>query len=141
MKKMTKFLCLALALVMCFGIVACKKVEDNPKDTTSQETGTTPGKTGKEVDMEAYGKKSKELYDRILGDFYKYYQIAVSKEDVSERYAYMAIAEAKLLESGVMMPELQQWRYLRDWTPGSLHRISGALGQRFRSLLPCAGDR
>ena len=104
MKKMTKFLCLALALVMCFGIVACKKVEDNPKDTTSQETGTTPGKTGKEVDMEAYGKKSKALYDQILGDFYKYYQIAVSKEDVSERYAYMAIAEAKLLEAGVMMP-------------------------------------
>lgn len=112
MKTMMKLLCLALVLAMCFSIVACKKDEVKPTPTPAPGASASPSASGEgpnpppsgEVDMEAYGKKSKELYDQILGEFYKAYQVALSKEDISERFAYMAVAEAKLLESGVMMP-------------------------------------
>ena len=112
MKTMMKLLCLALVLAMCFSIVACKRDEGKPTPTPAPGASASPSASGEgpnpppsgEVDMEAYGKKSKELYDQILGEFYKAYQVALSKEDISERFAYMAVAEAKLLESGVMMP-------------------------------------
>lgn len=108
MKTWTKLLCMALALVMCFGIVACSKTND-PNLEDSGEATTDAGKSGKTVDMEAYGKTSKTLYDQILGDFYTAYQTALAEKDnVSLRYAYMAIAEAKLLEAGVMMPNSSQ---------------------------------
>lgn len=105
MKTWTKLLCMALAMVMCFGIVACSNTD---KPIGGEET-TAADKSGKTVDMEAYGKTSKELYDQILGGFYTAYQKALNEKDnVSLRYAYMAIAEAKLLESGVMMPNSSQ---------------------------------
>lgn len=45
------------------------------------------------------------VYNDILGNFYSSYTTAKSEiENTSLRYAEMAIAEAKLLESGVMMP-------------------------------------
>lgn len=52
-----------------------------------------------------YTDASTAIYNEVLGEFNKYYTAA--KEDAkttSERYALMAIAEAKLLESGVMLP-------------------------------------
>ncbi len=51
-----------------------------------------------------YDERSQAIYDDALGDFYQAYQAAVAKENVSQRYALMAIAEAKLLGSGVMLP-------------------------------------
>ena len=122
MKKMIKFLCLALALVMCFGIVACKKVNDDPKDSGTEKPGqdTKPpvkDETDQEIldrilpisgedfdSLDDYTKESRILYRTILGDFYVAYTRATEAKTVSERYALMAIAEAKLLESGVMMP-------------------------------------
>lgn len=105
MKTWTKLLCMALAMVMCFGIVACS----NTDQPTGDEETTEASKSGKTVDMEAYGKTSKELYDQILGGFYTAYQKALNEKDnVSLRYAYMAIAEAKLLEAGVMLPNSSQ---------------------------------
>ena len=113
MKTTMKLLCLALVLAMCFSVVACKRDEPTPTPSNPASSGT-PASSGEgnvpggEVDMEAYGNKSKELYNKILGEFYQAYQIALSKTDISERFAYMAIAEAKLLESGVMMPNSSQ---------------------------------
>ncbi len=44
------------------------------------------------------------LYKEVLGEFDSYYQEAKAAESVSERFALMAIAEAKMLETGVMLP-------------------------------------
>lgn len=56
------------------------------------------------VDFDNYAAESQELYDAHLGEFKKYYDQARAAKDVSERYALMAVAEAKMLESGVFMP-------------------------------------
>ncbi len=53
---------------------------------------------------EDYDEKSQKIYDDILGDFYAAYQVAKAETNVSKRYALMAIAEAKLMESAVMLP-------------------------------------
>ncbi|MBQ3215534.1 MAG: peptide ABC transporter substrate-binding protein [Oscillospiraceae bacterium] len=51
-----------------------------------------------------YDDRSQAIYDDALGDFYKAYQAATAEENPSVRYALMAVAEAKLLGSGVMLP-------------------------------------
>ena len=51
-----------------------------------------------------YDERSQAIYDEALGDFYQAYQRAAQEKNPSKRYALMAIAEAKLLSSGVMLP-------------------------------------
>lgn len=51
-----------------------------------------------------HAEVSELLYEEVLGEFYDYYTRATEAATVSERYALMAIAEAKLLGSGVMLP-------------------------------------
>lgn len=48
--------------------------------------------------------RSQAIYDDVLGDFQKAYQAAEQAQSLSQRYAGMAIAEAKLLAAGVMLP-------------------------------------
>ncbi|MBQ3866473.1 MAG: peptide ABC transporter substrate-binding protein [Clostridia bacterium] len=95
MKKLLAFL---LVACMMLSIVACG-------------TGTTPetGKSGTVTMTDPYAGKthaeiSDALYAKVLGDFDAAYQKALAAETVEERFALMAIAEAKLLESGVMLP-------------------------------------
>lgn len=52
----------------------------------------------------SYEEQSALVYESALGEFYSYYLAADEAETVSERFALMAISEAKLLESGVMLP-------------------------------------
>lgn len=62
-----------------------------------------------EFDVEAYGAISSELYEEVLGEFYAAYSSAREEvADVSLRFAEMAIAEAKLLSSAVMLPLTSQ---------------------------------
>ena len=70
------------------------------------DADTTPAVEGYAAtwDAEKYQAESSELYNKILGDFYSAYQKALEAENVSERYALMAVAEAKMLESGVFVP-------------------------------------
>ena len=52
-----------------------------------------------------YTDASSAIYDAVLGDFYAEYTKAKEEaKTTSERYALMALAEAKLLESAVMLP-------------------------------------
>ncbi len=44
------------------------------------------------------------VYDATLGDFYEAFAAAKANEDVDAKHAGMAIAEAKLLESGALLP-------------------------------------
>ncbi len=105
--KLTKILALLLAVCMVVSMfVACSKPEtpDTPDNTDKENQGdekvvaTDPyaGKTHQEV--------SEALYNEVLGSFYEYYQKATAAKTVSERFALMAIAEAKLLESGILLP-------------------------------------
>lgn len=84
---MKKLLALLLVVVMLVSVVSC----GNKKYTDPYE--------GLE-----YDEVSRKIYDEVLGDFYTAYQAALQETNVSKRQALMAIAEAKLLESGVMLP-------------------------------------
>ena len=58
-----------------------------------------------EFDVEAYYATSSELYTAALGEFYDAYQVGRAEaSNLSMRYAQMAIAEAKLMESAVYVP-------------------------------------
>lgn len=57
----------------------------------------------KYADME-YDDASSAIYNDVLGEFYTEYQEAKAETNISARYAKMALAEAKLLETAVMLP-------------------------------------
>ena len=117
MKKFTKLMALLLVLTMMLSLVACAGNE-KPAETTAPAT-TEPAPTEEVTepvdvytgpDWEAisamdYDEASDALYEWNLSEFNTYYQDAKSEViDLDLRLAKMAIAEAKLMESGVFMP-------------------------------------
>ncbi len=108
---MKKFLALLLAAGMMFSAVACvdNTVSDDT-DTGVAQTGddTTAGEAVEYVDpyadIEDYDELSAAIYEDVLGDFATAYEAAKAAANVSERYALMAIAEAKLMEDALMLP-------------------------------------
>ena len=96
MKK--KIVSLILVLAMSTSMLACgnsKSSSDSSTDAAGTETGS---------DSASYDEQSSAIYDEQLGDFYDAYQTAQEADTVSEKYALDAVAEAKLLESCVMLP-------------------------------------
>ena len=85
MKKFTKIMSLVLALVMMLSLTACG------------------GKTEEEQQV-SHEEISAQIYDSELGDFLSTYEASYEAESLSERFALAALAEAKLLESAVMLP-------------------------------------
>lgn len=92
--KITKFL--ALLLVVCMAVAVFASCGETVTDDPVEMTDPYAGKD--------HATASKELYNAVLGEFKSFYDKAADAETVSERFALMAIAEAKLLESGVMLP-------------------------------------
>ena len=95
-----KILSLILVLVMVVSVFASCGNNNNNND----DPGTV---TLNPVDPYAgmsHADASAALYAKVLGEFDTYYQAAKAATNVSEKFALMAIAEAKLLESGVMLP-------------------------------------
>ena len=108
---------LLLAVIMILGTAACTKgaepavKADNDKQTTTEANKTTPDETTPETtDAPAEEKpfavydNDEDIYMANLGEFYEFLQQALAAENVSQRYALLAVAEAKMLESGVGMP-------------------------------------
>ena len=102
MKKFTKIMSLVLALVMMLSLAAC-----------GGNGGTDSTEPGNEVVeyvypyadlLENYDELSTAIYDDVLGEFYTTYQAAYEADTIAERFALMAIAEAKLLETGAIVP-------------------------------------
>jgi len=95
---MKKILAFIFAAAMIFGLVACAQNGGGNNTPAEPVVATDPyaGKTHAEI--------SDDLYAKVLGEFDSAYAAAKEAESVSERFALMAIAEAKLLESGVMLP-------------------------------------
>ena len=80
---------------------------DGKCDVCGEDMGEDPG-TDPESDY-VYSTDDQEIYDNALGEFYELYMeardiVGSTDEELSERYARMAIAEAKLLQSGVFSP-------------------------------------
>ena len=92
MTKLVKVLSLVLALTLLCG-VAFAEAPQLAADAQPEE-----------VDVEAYEEASSEVYELVLSEYKEYYEKAKEADNVSERYALMAIAEAKLFEAAVMIP-------------------------------------
>ena len=113
MKK--KVVSLMLVLAMTVSMTACgnkTNAADDANAVEDPEAGTESGSSEEAVAPANYEEVSAELYDKELGDFWAAYQKADEAETVSEKFALEAIAEAKLMESGVMLP-LQSKHYSR----------------------------
>ena len=100
---MKKLLALLLALVMVVGLVACGG--NNNTNTTTTEPDTT-GEVG--GDASYVRADDEEVYAAALADFLSVYKAAKECENISERFAMMAKAEAYLLDSAVMVPNTTQ---------------------------------
>ena len=101
---MKKFLSLMLALVMVLSLAACG---DNSAANTNPPSGNSgePANPGVELgEFTPVTYEEQVIYDNALGEFYTAFMAAKKASTVSERYALMAVAEAKMLESGVMVP-------------------------------------
>ena len=91
MNNAKKLLALVVAVVMCLALAAPAFAYEGP-DWES-------------IDAMDYDDASDAIYDYNLGEFYEAYQTAKAElDDVDVRTALMAVAEAKMLESGVFMP-------------------------------------
>ncbi len=109
---MKKFLAMLLALSMVLSMAACGAKTDAPAATEAPATEApvaTEAAPAVYVDpyadlREDYDALSTAIYEDVLGEFMTAYDAAKAATNVSERYALMAIAEAKLLESGVLLP-------------------------------------
>ena len=102
MKKFTKIMSLVLALVMMLSLAACGGETGTDATEPSNEAVEYVYKFADLVDN--YDELSSAIYEEVLGEFLSTYEAAYEAETISERFALMAIAEAKLLESGALLP-------------------------------------
>ncbi len=100
---MKKLLALVLAIVMVLSLAACAPGNTNPTEGNKPVEYVDPFK-----DITDYDLLSQAVYDEVLGDFYTAYQEAMEATNTSERFAKMAIAEAKMLGAGIFLPTTSQ---------------------------------
>lgn len=93
---------IVLALVMVLSLAAC----GNGKGGSGG--GSDLAAENWSYDTANYYSDSEKVYNDILGGYNEYYQKALQSDNVSERYALEAIAEAKLLDSAIMLPTTTQ---------------------------------
>ena len=118
---MKKFLSLVLALVMIFSLAACNggqaETSNPPAESTNPDTPDVvesepadepdvyTGLDWDAIDAMDYEDASDAIYEAALGEYAAYYAVAKEEtEDMDRRMALMALAEAKMLESGVFIP-------------------------------------
>lgn len=90
MKKRSIFsvvLAVLIVTILAFTLVSCKKNK------------------GGEVD-DPYLIESDGVYEQVLGDYHRAYKEALDAKDLDQRFALMAVAEAKFLESAVYIPTM-----------------------------------
>lgn len=105
MKKRNIFsivLVFVLCLTVMLSLVGCKDKDKKPDDKTPAGP-VGPAGPGEEIPVEK--DINDIIYDEALGEFNNFYQKALAEnKDLDKRYALMAIAEAKFLESAVFLP-------------------------------------
>jgi len=97
---MKKILAMLLAVMMVLSMAACT----GTPAPTDPVVPTVDSFKDPYAGIEDYDELSQKIYDDVLGDFYTTYEAAKKATNVSERQALMAVAEAKLMASGVMLP-------------------------------------
>jgi len=110
MKK--KLLSLILALAMLLSLAACGGNNDTPStpdqtptDTPDTTDTTPPADTTEPDTVEPLGYDEDELFELNFAEFADAYELGRTEvSNMSKRWALMAIAEAKLLESGLLIP-------------------------------------
>ena len=98
-RKIIAILAMILVLVLSVGVFAAC----NPKEDNTDKTDPDAER------LEQYLAESAKVYGEQLGDFKAAYAKAVEEtKNTSKRYALMALAEAKLMESAVYVPGTAQ---------------------------------
>ncbi|MBQ7319489.1 MAG: peptide ABC transporter substrate-binding protein [Clostridia bacterium] len=92
----------AVSMVSCANEPEFKPDDRDPSEVLADYQPVAPKDYSQYADD--YDALSEAIYNDVLGEFLSYYNKAQDATTVSERYALMAIAEAKLLESGIMLP-------------------------------------
>ncbi len=99
---MKKLLSLLVALLLVAGLVACGGTTTTTAPT-QEDTTTTADPDA--FDLEAYVADSTAIYNSVFGEFKTAYAAAKKETaDIAKRFALMAIAEAKLIETGTLLP-------------------------------------
>ena len=109
---MKKIFALFLALAMVLSMVACGAKEETAAPAATEAAPAATEAVAEEagyVDVyadlrEDYDALSEAIYLDNMGEFLDYFEAAKEAASVSERYALMALAEAKFLEAGVYLP-------------------------------------
>lgn len=115
---MKKLIALLLVVVMVLSLVACnsnKPDETKGTDSTDSTAGTdntdSTDPTEPEpvkadvIDLAVHEENSEAAYEAALGEFAEYYAKAKAEmDDLDLRVALMALAEAKMYESGAFLP-------------------------------------
>lgn len=131
MSKLKKVIVLVLAL--CMVVTAFAACNNGKKPGGSNK----PGGDGKEM-------SDSELYAEALGDFSDALATAQEEvEDVSTRYALMAIAEAKLMESATYIPGSSrggQYAISRVAPNSGSWQYWGNDQDRYKSCMVVSGD-
>ena len=107
MKKIFIITAIVLVVACLVGVLAAcggSKTQETTAATTAPAATEEAAVTLPDLSGKTHAEVSEILYDYVLGDFYNYYQKANEASSLAERYALMAIAEAKLLEAGIMLP-------------------------------------
>lgn len=111
---MKKIVSLLLALAMLFALAACGDTANQPSESQSEspsqsdaqpsESNSEPAEPAEPGAFQPATYEDSVVYDNALADFYTALTAAKESTDLSEMYALMAIADAKLLESATILP-------------------------------------
>ncbi len=96
---MKKLLAMLLAIALVLSLAACVKPQEEEKVNWNDPFANV---------KDDYDALSSAVYNKVLGEFYTYYQEALEETDVPTRYAKMAVAEAKMLSAGIFLPTTSQ---------------------------------
>lgn len=105
MKNLKKVLSILLAVVMTLSLAACEGSSGKIGFPKRRPSSKLPELPSSEL---SHDERSSAIYEAQLGEFKEFYDKAKEAKTISERFALMAIAEAKLLESAVLLPSSTQ---------------------------------
>lgn len=131
---MKKFFSLFMVLVLALALVACGKEPAKPADEYKLPA----------YDVEKHDEVSAQVYADVLGEFTEYYNKAKAATSVSERYALMAVAEAKLYESGAFLPTTSRggnYAITRVAPKSTTTCLWGNDEYRLHSIISVTGDK